>query len=114
MRALISRAFTSPVIAALETRIRALSRELLDRHIERGTMDLAEDFAIPQSPPGLRSRHPLSRLEARITIGDLVQRLTEFDFAADTRWEPRKALHVHGPARLPIRFAPGSRSADGP
>src|SRR4029079_7909601 len=42
MRALISRAFTSVVIAGLETRIRALSRELLDRHAEHGAMDLAE------------------------------------------------------------------------
>jgi cytochrome P450 len=47
MRALISRAFTSRVIAGLETRIRELSQELLDRHIERGTMDLAEDYAVP-------------------------------------------------------------------
>jgi hypothetical protein len=25
---------------------------------------------------------------------------------ADAPWEPRKAFHVHGPARLPIRFTP--------
>ena len=31
--------------------------------------------------------------------------------ASDEPWEPRKALHVHGPARLPIRFEPRSFTA---
>jgi cytochrome P450 len=26
--------------------------------------------------------------------------------ASDEPWEPRQALHVHGPSRLPIRFTP--------
>src|SRR5438874_11385080 len=46
-RALISRAFTPRVVANLEPRIRELSRELLDQVIERGEMDLAEEFAVP-------------------------------------------------------------------
>ncbi len=44
LRALISKAFTPRVVANLEPRIRELSRELLDRSIERGEMDLAADF----------------------------------------------------------------------
>lgn len=52
---------------------------------------------------------PLSRLEARIALGDLVQRLSELCLGEDAPWTPRQALHVHGPARLPIRFAPGPR-----
>src|SRR5437588_2420204 len=47
LRALISRAFTPRSVAGLEPRIRELSRDLLDRTIERGEMDLAADFAIP-------------------------------------------------------------------
>jgi cytochrome P450 len=47
MRTLVSQAFTPRMIAGLESRIRELSRELLDRVIERGTMDLANEFANP-------------------------------------------------------------------
>ncbi|HUE72302.1 MAG TPA: cytochrome P450 [Pirellulaceae bacterium] len=47
LRGLISRAFTPRVVANLEPRIRALSRELLDRHVPRGQMDLATDYATP-------------------------------------------------------------------
>src|SRR3954468_3226926 len=47
LRALISKAFTPRVVAALEPRIRELSRQLLDQTIERGEMDLAVDFAVP-------------------------------------------------------------------
>ena len=46
----------------------------------------------------------LSRLEARIALSDLLARATGFAFASEEPWEPRHALHVHGPARLPIRF----------
>lgn len=46
-RALVAQAFTPRSVANLEPRIRELARGLLDRTIERGTMDLAEDFAIP-------------------------------------------------------------------
>jgi cytochrome P450 len=54
---------------------------------------------------------PLARLEARIALADLLQRLKGLELAGNEPWEPRKALHVHGPARLPIRYAPGPRSA---
>jgi cytochrome P450 len=50
---------------------------------------------------------PLARLEARIALTDLVERLPGLALASDEPWEPRKALHVHGPTRLPIRFQPG-------
>jgi cytochrome P450 len=53
---------------------------------------------------------PLARLEARIALSDLLERLTGLELASDEPWQPRQALHVHGPARLPIRFAPGRRS----
>jgi cytochrome P450 len=46
---------------------------------------------------------PLSRLEARIALTDLLARLTHFELASDQPWEPREALHVHGPTRLPLR-----------
>jgi cytochrome P450 len=49
---------------------------------------------------------PLARLEARIALADLLERLGDFALASAEPWEPRQALHVHGPARLPIRFAP--------
>ena len=41
------KAFTPRVVEALEPRIRTLSRELLDRTIERGAMDLVADYAAP-------------------------------------------------------------------
>jgi cytochrome P450 len=53
----------------------------------------------------------LSRLEARVALSDLLARLRGLRLASSAPWEPRKALHVHGPARLPIRFEPGMRSA---
>jgi cytochrome P450 len=49
---------------------------------------------------------PLSRLEAAIALTDLLQRLPHFERAGQDPWPPRQALHVHGPASLPIRFAP--------
>jgi cytochrome P450 len=47
----------------------------------------------------------LARLEAKIALSDLLDRMSSFERACDEPWEPRKALHVHGPTRLPIRFA---------
>jgi cytochrome P450 len=52
---------------------------------------------------------PLARLEARIALADFLERVHGFELASDAPWEPRKALHVHGPSRLPIRFTPGRR-----
>jgi cytochrome P450 len=54
---------------------------------------------------------PLSRLEARIALADILGRIEGFQLASDEPWEPRQALNVHGPARLPIRFEPGRRAA---
>jgi len=51
----------------------------------------------------------LSRLEARVALGDLLERMQDFALASAEPWEPRKALHVHGPLRLPLRFAPCQR-----
>jgi cytochrome P450 len=53
---------------------------------------------------------PLARLEARIALADFLERVEEFELASDEPWEPRKALHVHGPSRLPIRFKPARRA----
>jgi cytochrome P450 len=53
---------------------------------------------------------PLSRLEGRIALGDLLARARGLALASDEPWEPRKAFHVHGPVRLPVRFAPGRAS----
>jgi cytochrome P450 len=53
---------------------------------------------------------PLARMEARIALTDLLQRLNGLELASTEPWEPRKALHVHGPTRLPIRFQPGPRA----
>jgi len=49
---------------------------------------------------------PLARLEARIALADLLDRLEHFELATDEPWEPRKAFIVHGPSRLPLRFEP--------
>ena len=54
---------------------------------------------------------PLARLEARIALAGLLERLQGLELAEPGPWEPRAALHVHGPARLPIRFEPGVRTA---
>ena len=43
-------------------------------------------------------------MEARIALADLLARFKRFELATDQPWEPRKALHVHGPTSLPIRF----------
>lgn len=47
---------------------------------------------------------PLARLEARVAVGDLLDRVRGIEPVGDGKWEPRKGLHVHGPNRLPIRF----------
>jgi cytochrome P450 len=46
----------------------------------------------------------LARMESRIALSELLVRLTNLELASAEPWQPRKALHVHGPARLPIRF----------
>jgi cytochrome P450 len=47
---------------------------------------------------------PLARLEARVALPALLERLPNLRFATRTPWEPRPAFHVHGPNRLPLRF----------
>jgi cytochrome P450 len=47
LRALVAQAFTPGSVAALEPRIRDLSRRLIDAEIGDGEMDLALDLAIP-------------------------------------------------------------------
>jgi cytochrome P450 len=56
---------------------------------------------------------PLARLEARVALPDLIARLKELEIAGNEPWTPRDALHVHGPARLPVRFAPGKALSAG-
>jgi cytochrome P450 len=53
----------------------------------------------------------LSRLEARIALAELLERMRSFELASDQPWQPRQALHVYGPASLPIRFEPAKPSA---
>ena len=50
----------------------------------------------------------LARMESRIALSELLARFQSLEFASDTPWQPRKALHVHGPTHLPIRFKPQS------
>lgn len=47
----------------------------------------------------------LARLEGRVALSELLLRVRGFEVDAD--WEPRTAFHVHGPARLPVRFLRG-------
>jgi cytochrome P450 len=46
----------------------------------------------------------LARMESRIALTDLLSRLKHFEPATSAPWLPRQALHVHGPANLPLRF----------
>jgi cytochrome P450 len=54
---------------------------------------------------------PLARLEGRIALEDLLTRLVDVKLASNEPWEPRDALHVYGPTRLPIVFEPNHRTA---
>ncbi|HUQ67869.1 MAG TPA: cytochrome P450, partial [Planctomycetaceae bacterium] len=82
----------------------------------------ADRFDIARDPnPHLAFGHgihvclgaPLARLEARIALTDLLERIPDFELADKEPWEPRKALSVHGPSRLPIRYAPRGRISAG-
>jgi cytochrome P450 len=53
----------------------------------------------------------LSRLEAKVALEDILERMKGFELASPEPWEPRKGLHVLGPLRLPIRFEPGRPAA---
>ena len=47
LRALISRAFTPRTISMLEPRIRDLSQSLLDPAMDRGEIELVEEYSVP-------------------------------------------------------------------
>lgn len=78
-----------------------------------GAFPNAEVFDIQRNPnPHVSFGHgihaclgaALARMEARIALGHLLERLDHFELASRDPWPPRQALHVHGPAKLPIRF----------
>jgi cytochrome P450 len=46
----------------------------------------------------------LARLEAVIALEALLRNFKHFELASAQPSEPRRAFHVHGPVRLPIRF----------
>ena len=82
-----------------------------------------ERFDITRSPnPHIAFGHgihscigaALSRMETRIALTEFLDRTESFELASQEPWEPRRALHVHGPSRLPIRFrAREYRATDG-
>ena len=83
----------------------------------------ADKFEISRDPnPHLAFGHgihaclgaALARLETKIVLSDFLARVKSFALASDTPWEPRKALHVLGPTRLPLRFEPAERLASAP
>jgi cytochrome P450 len=53
----------------------------------------------------------LARMESRIALSELLVQLKELEPASNEPWSPRKALHVHGPTHLPIRFKPAAPTA---
>jgi cytochrome P450 len=103
---------------------------LQGQHIPAGTLVLAmlgsanrdpkqfpnaDQFILTRQPnPHLAFGHgihscigaALSRMEAGIALQDLLTRTKTFELATAEPWPPRKALHVHGPSRLPLRFEP--------
>lgn len=44
----------------------------------------------------------LARLEARVALGDFLDRAPRFTVTG--RWEPQRGFHIHGPTRLPLRL----------
>jgi cytochrome P450 len=66
--------------------------------------------------PGLHSclGAALARMESRIALSDLLTRLKDLELATNEPWQPRKALHVHGPTHLPIRSKPVAHAASVP
>ena len=82
----------------------------------------AEKFDIMRNPnPHIAFGHgihsclgaALARMESRIALSELLARLKDLELATNEPWQPRKALHVHGPTRLPIRFKPATPAASG-
>ena len=82
-RKLLARVFTPTRVAALTPRIDELTNELLDRVIERGTMEFVTDFAIPL--PGIficeqyglpSSEYPTFRRWAEATVAPVQRELS--------------------------------------
>ncbi len=46
----------------------------------------------------------LSRMEARVVLSEFFKRAERFELVGQHGWQPRAALNVLGPERLPIRF----------
>jgi cytochrome P450 len=72
----------------------------------------ADRFDVTRSPnPHIAFGHgihaclgaALARAEARVALPHLLSRLQRFEPATSEPWAPREALHVHGPAALPLR-----------
>jgi cytochrome P450 len=73
----------------------------------------ASEFDILRTPnPHLAFGHgihfclgsALARLQTRIALTDLYFRLLSVEVIDNQRWKPRQALHVHGPASLPVHL----------
>ncbi|MEV6809950.1 cytochrome P450 [Streptomyces sp. NPDC051132] len=54
---------------------------------------------------------PLARLEGRIAIGTVLRRLPDLALAVPPAALPRRPGALRGPARLPVTFSPGGRTA---
>jgi cytochrome P450 len=52
----------------------------------------------------------LARLEARVALSALLERVPDLRRAHRGPWSPRTGLNVQGPRSLPMRFTPGRRS----
>lgn len=50
---------------------------------------------------------PLARLEGKIALKAMLDQMDEIELTGP--WEPRQALHLHGPVKLPITFKPRQR-----
>lgn len=46
----------------------------------------------------------LARLEARVALGELLARTRHLSRPPGAPWQPRRALHVHGPTALPVHL----------
>ena len=73
----------------------------------------AEQFDIARDPnPHVAFGHgihfclgaALARMEARVALSDLLELTSDIALVNTEPWEPRQALHVHGPTRLPVRL----------
>ena len=79
-------------------------------------------FVLPRSPnahvafghgPHACLGAALSRLEARVAMGELLARVKGIELASNEPWKPRRALHVLGPESLRLRFEPAGRESSG-